>query len=188
MERFFEEKIVPDVIDAAPLQLLGVTYDETFSIEPGIITTPTQVQNEPTIKFAGEPGIFYTLIMHGMYQRLPIDPDAPSRKNSINGEWQHWLIVNIPEGRVSEGDVISEYIGAGPPKETGLHRYIFLLYKQKSRQDFGLPRLSCSTTKGRAKQKVREICSRYHLKNLVAGNFFQSEWDDYVPKLYAKFR
>ena len=57
---------------------------------------------------------------------FPTDPDAPSRKDPKYREWRHWLVVNIPGGDVSKGEVCAEYVGAGPPKGTGLHRYIVL--------------------------------------------------------------
>lgn len=57
---------------------------------------------------------------------LHSDPDAPSRKEPKYREWRHWVVVNIPGGDVSKGEVCAEYVGAGPPKGTGLHRYIIL--------------------------------------------------------------
>ena len=54
------------------------------------------------------------------------DPDAPSRKEPKYREWRHWVVVNIPGGDVSKGEVCAEYVGAGPPKGTGLHRYVIL--------------------------------------------------------------
>ena len=36
------------------------------------------------------------------------------------------MVVNIPGGDVSKGEVCAEYVGAGPPKGTGLHRYVIL--------------------------------------------------------------
>lgn len=36
----------------------------------------------------------------------------------------------IPESAIEKGDEVVGYIGAGPPKNTGLHRYVFLVYKQ----------------------------------------------------------
>lgn len=56
----------------------------------------------------------------------PADPDAPSREDPKWGEWRHWLVINIPGNDLSAGEVAAEYIGAGPPKDTGLHRYILL--------------------------------------------------------------
>ena len=65
-----------------------------------------------------------------LYTLVNVDPDAPSRKAPQYREWRHWLVTNIPSNKIAEGTVNSTYRGAGPPKGTGLHRYVFLLYKQ----------------------------------------------------------
>lgn len=39
--------------------------------------------------------------------------------------------MNIPESFVESGDEIIEYLGADAQAGTGLHRYIFLVYKQR---------------------------------------------------------
>lgn len=70
-----------------------------------------------------------------------LDPDAPSRKEPTYREWHHWLVGNIPGNNVDQGDVLSAYIGAGPPPDTGLHRYIFLIYKQNGKINFDEKRL-----------------------------------------------
>ena len=54
------------------------------------------------------------------------DPDAPSRSDPKWGEWRHWMVFNIPGAHLAKGQEWWTYIGAGPPKDTGLHRYIFL--------------------------------------------------------------
>ena len=41
-------------------------------------------------------------------------------------------------------------------------------------------------TDGRNNTSTRALVSKYNLGVPVAGNFFMAEWDDYVPKLYAK--
>jgi phosphatidylethanolamine-binding protein len=33
------------------------------------------------------------------------DPDAPSRQSPKAGEWNHWLVVNIPENKLKMGEV-----------------------------------------------------------------------------------
>jgi len=48
-----------------------------------------------------------------------VDPDAPSRADPKFREWHHWCVANIPGADVSKGDVLSEYVGSGPPKGTG---------------------------------------------------------------------
>lgn len=47
-----------------------------------------------------------------------------------SSEWHHWLVVNIPGNDIGKGETLSEYVGSGPPKGTGLHRYVMLVYKQ----------------------------------------------------------
>ena len=118
------------------------------------------------------------------------DPDAPSRANPKFGEWHHWLVTNIPGSDLSQADTMSEYVGAGPPPDTGLHRYVFLLFKQPSgKQSFeGLSKLTNRSMDGRPKWKVREFSDKYGLGQAVAGNFFHAEYDDYCPKLYEQLK
>jgi len=58
-----------------------------------------------------------------------IDPDVP-RRGGYNREFRHWLVGNIPEDNVAKGEILAEYVGPAPPKNTGKHRYVFLVYKQ----------------------------------------------------------
>lgn len=92
-----------------------------MNVDLGKELTPTQVKDVPKLKWDTEKGAHYTLLM--------VDPDAPSRTNSLYREVRHWLVMNIPESSVEKGDHIFEYRGSGAPKGTGLHRYIFLVYK-----------------------------------------------------------
>lgn len=95
--------------------------------------TPTQVKDVPTVKWNADANKFYTLCM--------TDPDAPSRKDPKFREWHHWLVGNIPGGRVDDGETLSAYVGSGPPQGTGLHRYVFLIYEQKEKLNFNEKRL-----------------------------------------------
>ena len=54
------------------------------------------------------------------------DPDAPSRWNPKFAQWRHWLVVNVPCTDIAQGETITAYVGAAPPKGTGLHRYVIL--------------------------------------------------------------
>jgi len=180
MESFKNHGVIPDIIDNQPKELLKLKYGGgKIEVTPGLILTPTQVKDQPIASWSADKGAFYTLIMN--------DPDAPSRKDPKFGEWHHWLVVNIPGDDIAQGEVKSQYVGSGPPKDTGLHRYIFLVFKQSGKQCFeGLSNLTNRSGDGRPKWKVREFAKKYTLGELVAGNFYQAEWDDYVPKLYKQ--
>lgn len=84
--------------------------------------TPTQGKDKPKVTWQAEKGAYYTLLMSG--------PDLPSRETPTFAEVRHWLVMNIPESAVDKGDEVIEYIGGAPPEDSGLHRLIFLVYKQ----------------------------------------------------------
>ncbi|EEC19626.1 phosphatidylethanolamine-binding protein, putative [Ixodes scapularis] len=117
---------------------------------------------------------------------VQVNPDAPSRQSPKYREWHHWLVVNIPGVNVPQGEVLSEYVGSGPPKGTGLHRYVFVVYKQPGRLTCDEKRLTNRSGDHRGEFKIREFAKKYQLGEPVAANFYQAEWDDYVPKLYEQ--
>lgn len=139
--------------------------------------TPTQVKDEPSVSWDADASTFYTLCM--------TDPDAPSRKEPTFREWHHWLVGNIPGSDVKKGEVLSAYIGSGPPQGTGLHRYVFLVYKQNGKLTFDEKRLPNNSGDNRGGFKISAFAEKYKLE-LLAGNLYQAEWDDYVPKLYEQ--
>lgn len=169
--------VVPDVIDTVPAGVIKVNYN-SLEVNMGNELTPTQVQCQPNVSYPTESGALYTLCM--------TDPDAPSRENPKYREWHHWLVVNIPGSKVSEGETLSEYVGSGPPKGTGLHRYVFVTYKQPGKLTCDEKRLTNRSGDHRGGFKIREFAKKYNLGAPVAANFYQAQWDDYVPKLYEQ--
>lgn len=174
------EQIVPDVLDSfTPTDVkLQVSFGGQHHVGLGNVLTPTQVKDQPTVTWNSKPGELYTLCL--------TDPDAPSRAEPKFREWHHWLVVNITGHDLSTGDVLSQYVGAGPPPGTGLHRYVYVLYKQPGRINPDEKRLTNHSADGRGGFKVRAFAHKYHLGEPVAVQFFQAEWDDYVPKLYQQ--
>ncbi|KAI4492280.1 hypothetical protein M0802_009861 [Mischocyttarus mexicanus] len=170
--------VVPDVIDKVPSTLLDVSYPNNLVIEVGKVVTPTQVKDQPTVKWAGDANTFYTLCM--------TDPDAPSRKDPKFREWHHWLVGNIPGNDVSKGETLSEYVGSGPPEGTSLHRYVFLLYKQPKKLTFDEKRLTNRSADDRGLFSISKFAKKYNLGDPIAGNMYQAEYDDYVPILYKQ--
>ncbi|XP_043266416.1 protein D2-like isoform X2 [Venturia canescens] len=170
--------VVPDVIDNLPKDVLKVAYSGDLVVEIGKEFTPTQVKDKPIVKWNADSAAFYTLCM--------TDPDAPSRKEPTYREWHHWLVGNIPGDKVADGEVLSDYIGSGPPPNTGLHRYVFLLYKQPSKITFDEKRLTNRSDEGRAMFAIRKFAAKYKLGDPIAGNMYQAAYDDYVPILYKQ--
>ncbi|KAH7636243.1 protein D3 [Dermatophagoides farinae] len=174
-----QHQVVKDVIDTVPLHVAEVKFNSGVEMKLGNELTPTQVQNVPvSVKWPAEPDTLYTVCM--------TDPDAPSRQQPKYREWHHWLVVNVPGNDIGKGEILSEYVGSGPPKGTGLHRYVLVIYKQPGKITPDEKRLTNRSGEGRANFKIREFAKKYNLGEPVAGNFYQAEWDDYVPKLYEQ--
>ncbi|XP_035740697.1 protein D2-like isoform X2 [Vespa mandarinia] len=173
-----KHEVVPDVIDKVPTAVLDVAYPNNLVVEIGKVLTPTQVKNQPTVKWTADADTFYTLCM--------TDPDAPSRKDPKFREWHHWLVGNIPGNDIKKGETLSEYIGSGPPEGTGLHRYVFLLYKQPKKLTFDEKHLTNRSGDNRGKFSIKKFAKKYNLGDPIAGNMYQAEYDDYVPILYKQ--
>jgi len=84
--------------------------------------TPLQTRDVPIIIYKAEQSKLYTLIMY--------DPDT------ADGDYIHFLDINIPNNNVTNGQILLYYKGPSPPPRTGVHRYIFLLFEQTGKINY----------------------------------------------------
>ncbi|CAH0557507.1 unnamed protein product [Brassicogethes aeneus] len=177
-QKYVEDGIIPDVIDVAPSKKFTVIFDSDKKAELGNHLTPTEVKNQPKIEWEGlvDPKKYYVLAM--------VDPDIPSRLLPILREYKHWLIGNIPGNNFSSKDavVIAPYQSPVPPRFTGFHRYIFLLYEQKDFLMFDEPKGTELSPKNRPRFSVKSFAKKYNLGDPIAGNYFKAKWDEYVDE------
>jgi hypothetical protein len=174
MEKFSSDDILTDMHVKMPGSLLHVKYG-SIEVQPGTIITPTQVKDQPTVDWDADANAFYTIVMN--------DPDAPSRAEPKFREFHHWGVVNIPGKDVSKGQVLTEFVGSGPPQGTGLHRYVFLVFKQAGQQTFDEKHISNNSREGRRLHSVAKFAEKHSLSDPVAGNYYLAEYDDYCPKV-----
>ncbi|KAG5674016.1 hypothetical protein PVAND_004009 [Polypedilum vanderplanki] len=172
----FHSSGLVDIFGVCPVDILKVSYKSGIELKIASVLTPTQVKDQPIVQYNGDENAFYTLLL--------TDVDAPSKMNPAMREVRHWLVVNIPGSNVNDGETKWSYIGSGPPKDTGLHRYVFLLFKQSDGKKIfdGLPTVPNTSRKGRLKTSTQELMTKYNLE-LIAGNFYEAEFDEYVPIL-----
>ncbi|CAH1156113.1 unnamed protein product [Phaedon cochleariae] len=170
--------VVPDVIEVAPQEVVQVSYPSGVKVDLGNELTPTQVKDDPSLKWNGDQDTLYTVAM--------VDPDAPSRKEPTLREVLHWLVGNVPGTEVQKGVALAGYRGSGPPLGTGLHRYVFLIYKQSGRIEFDEKPISKTSREGRLKFSIKKFAEKYNLGQPVWGNFYQAQYDDYVPTLHKQ--
>ncbi|KAG2188790.1 hypothetical protein INT44_003929 [Umbelopsis vinacea] len=165
---FKESGLIPDVLSQVPSDtLIGIKYPGGQDVAIGNKLTPEEASEAPEVTFvADDPSAYYTLIM--------TDPDAPSREDPKFGEWRHWVVTNIPGSQpgvsVASATQHTPYIGPGPPEGSGFHRYCFLLFKQKSK-DQAIQQLSHETKPDRRYFKAEKFGKDNDLE-LVAANFF----------------
>ncbi|XP_064550189.1 protein D2 [Drosophila montana] len=179
-DAFNWHQVVPDVISEPPTDLLRVSYDNRLLVKDGDIVTPTQVKNKPVVEWKAEPDAYYTLMM--------VDPDAPSRAEPKLREFKHWLVINIPGNDVAKGDALADYVGSGPPKDTGLHRYVFLLYRQPKMLEISGSRVSNTSRRSRTKFHAAKFAEHHRLGEPVAGTFYRAEYDEYVPIVHKQLK
>ena len=49
---------------------------------------------------------------------VDVDTQNPEQNEGLC-QWPQWVVVNIPENHINQGQVLSEYIGSGPLPGTG---------------------------------------------------------------------
>lgn len=178
LENFISEQVVPDVIDSKPETSILIDYLSGVKVDHGNELTPTQVKDEPKISYNAAADQLYTLAM--------VDPDAPSRNDPKMREVLHFLVANIPGTDIDKGDRLADYIGSGPPQGTGLHRYVFLVYQQKNGKLNSEMKIPKTSRAGRVNFSIRNFAKDHKLGEPVAGNFYQAQYDSYVPQLHAQ--
>lgn len=137
---------------------IEIIYPNSLVVNRGNFLSIDKTQIEPKFYYELKKNKFYTLFM--------VDPDAPSKQNPIYGFWLHWLIGNI--SLTSNGKIIVPYMGPAPPKNTGPHRYIFILTEQTDKNNYDNMYLL------RPKFDLIYFINQFNLKPL-AVNYFISE-------------
>nr|XP_018906378.1 PREDICTED: putative odorant-binding protein A5 [Bemisia tabaci]XP_018906379.1 PREDICTED: putative odorant-binding protein A5 [Bemisia tabaci]XP_018906380.1 PREDICTED: putative odorant-binding protein A5 [Bemisia tabaci] len=114
-----------------------------------------------------------------------VGPDEPSRDAPTDREFLHWLIVNIPIDAVICGDERVEYIPPTPKKDTGVHRYVYVVLQQAhDKMTFDEPHLKNTSIAERKNWSTKAFMKKYGFKEAHAVNFFKSEWQD--PSITTK--
>ncbi|KAI8084679.1 phosphatidylethanolamine-binding protein [Halteromyces radiatus] len=169
-----KDELVPDVFledgfSSSP-SLLEITYPNGSQVVFGNSLSPLDTKQSPIVQFSPDDSssTHYTLIM--------VDPDAPARHDRKFGYWRHWVVTNVVPSTTNtitisdhQGEQHTPYIGPGPGPDTGIHRYLFLLYKQSQHQDF--PSMLHSEKEHRRHFDFYQFAKDHQLE-LVAFNYF----------------
>nr|XP_018911682.1 PREDICTED: protein D2-like isoform X2 [Bemisia tabaci] len=128
------------------------------------------IEQPVNISYPTEPNAYYALIM--------TDPDCSLKESPTHRELQHWVLVNIPGANWTQGFCLTEYIGILRDYEFGVHRYVFLLYKQPGKLKFTERVLDVRPVlESRCKFSTRNFAKKYKFGDPIAVNFFMSDFD-----------
>nr|AOM81063.1 mother of FT 1 protein [Oxybasis rubra] len=156
-------RVIGDVLDMfVPMADFRVQYG-TKHIFNGCEIKPSLASERPLVQISG------LLSTDNLYTIIMIDPDAPSPSEPKMKEWLHWIIADIPQGMdASKGRELVEYMGPKPP--TGIHRYVFVLFRQKGpiAKQWQLPQ-------ARNNFSTRNFAARNGLGLPVAAVYFNSQ-------------
>ncbi|KAJ3155070.1 hypothetical protein HDU89_007260 [Geranomyces variabilis] len=158
--------IIPDIIkDITPSIALSVTYP-VGAVSLGNNITPAQAAAQPIFAFTPASATdLHTLLM--------VDPDVPSRASAspTAGQFRHMALLNIRGSDIATALAASPYVGPGPPRGSGPHRYTFLLFKQTAEVSAATAGIGAAD---RAGFKAQEFADKLGLQ-LVGANFMLSE-------------
>ena len=140
--------------------------------------TPTETKNQPKVDWNADKDSYYTLVV--------VDPDGPSRENAYMRDVLTWLVGNIPGKEINAGDVLYEYVSAAPPKNMGMNRYFYFMFKQLRKLIFNEKRTDKYTIDGRINFSLKNFTIKYELGSPVGFNFDTTYWDQQSNDLYKQ--
>ncbi|KAG6390179.1 hypothetical protein SASPL_151661 [Salvia splendens] len=120
-------RVVGEVVDSfVPCVKLVVTYNSNKQVCNGHELMPSVIVSKPRVDIGGED-------MRAAYTLVMTDPDVPGPSDPYMREHLHWIVTDIPG--TTDASFGREILGYEVPKPViGIHRYVFLLFKQRCRQ------------------------------------------------------
>ncbi|KAK4790546.1 hypothetical protein SAY86_017850 [Trapa natans] len=124
-------RVIGDVIDSfTPSMRMAVIFSSNRQVFNGHELFPSWVTLKPKVEIlGGDLRSFFTLVM--------IDPDVPGPSDPYLREHLHWIVTDIPG--TTDATFGKEMVSYETPRPNiGIHRFVFVLFKQKRRQGQGV--------------------------------------------------
>ncbi|GMG98452.1 hypothetical protein Nepgr_000292 [Nepenthes gracilis] len=125
-------RVIGDVIDCfTPTVKMSVTYNSNKQVFNGHELFPSSVTSKPKVEVAGGD-------MRSLFTLVMTDPDVPGPSDPYLREHVHWIVTDIPGTTDSTfGKEVVSY--EMPRPNIGIHRFVFILFKQRHRQAVSPP-------------------------------------------------
>ncbi|CAI9092185.1 OLC1v1027367C2 [Oldenlandia corymbosa var. corymbosa] len=121
-------RVIGEVVDNfTPTVAMSITYTNcNKQVYNGHELMPAVIVAKPRVDIGGED-------MRSAYTLIMTDPDAPSPSDPYLREHLHWIVTDIPG--TTDASFGREIVSYETPKPViGIHRYVFILFKQRRRQ------------------------------------------------------
>ncbi|ERM98903.1 hypothetical protein AMTRI_Chr11g153120 [Amborella trichopoda] len=154
-------RVIGDVINSFfPSIKMNVTYNSNKQVCNGHEFMPSTVIQKPRVEVSGgDLRTFYTLVL--------TDPDVPGPSDPYLREHLHWIVTDIPG--TTDATFGREIVGYESPRPSiGIHRFVFVLFKQRGRQTVGSP-------SSRDRFNTREFAEQNQLGLPVAVVYFNAQ-------------
>ncbi|XP_010244607.1 PREDICTED: CEN-like protein 2 [Nelumbo nucifera] len=161
LEPLIVGRVIGDVLDSfSPTVKMTVTYNSNKQVCNGHEFYPSSITTKPRVEVhGGDMRSFFTVVM--------TDPDAPGPSDPYLREHLHWIVTDIPG--TTDATFGRELVGYEIPKPyIGIHRYVFVLFKQKGRQTVTPP-------SSRDHFRTRKFAEENNLGLPVAAVFFNAQ-------------
>nr|QLM02220.1 terminal flower 1_1 [Hypoxis decumbens] len=161
LEPLIVGRVIGEVLDSFnPSVKMMVTYNSNKMVCNGHEFFPSAVASKPRVEVqGGDMRSFFTLVM--------TDPDVPGPSDPYLREHLHWIVTDIPG--TTDATFGREVVGYESPRPNiGIHRFVFVLFKQKRRQAVAPPA-------GRDHFSVRQFAEENDLGLPVAAVYFNAQ-------------
>ncbi|KAI9122021.1 hypothetical protein K1719_006710 [Acacia pycnantha] len=158
-------RVIGDVLDSfSPSVNMTVSYNKK-DIFNGYELLPSAVSDRPSVQIDGlDMRSFYTLVM--------VDPDVPGPSDPYFREHLNWMVTDIPG--TTDATFGKEVVSYEMPRPNiGIHRYVFVLFKQNRRQCVRAPSVSSSSSRDHF--NTRDFAAKNDLGLPVAAVYFNAQ-------------
>lgn len=193
LESLFPKTVNANTITPLKHTLLSIQY-EPHQVSFGNQLTKSATQDMPKFQAALTQPFFSAttapITDDSVFTLILTDPDAPSRTDKKWSEYCHFIATNLKVNARSPAntenfkviddsvlDVLVDYQGPAPPKGTGLHRYVWLLFEgglsEKDVEKVNASRANWGY--GTPATGVERFAAETNLGELIAVNYFVTE-------------
>lgn len=160
-----------------------INEDELLPIFYGNRIKPSDAKNPPEVSFNSEFSYDGKKNGSSLWTLILTNPDGHFTQQ--NQEYCHWMIGNIPNGDISKGELIVPYLQPIPPKGSGYHRHVFILYQQEKKIDLNSYKVDEMFDLEKRTFNTFEFYKKHQDSMTPAGlAFFQADWDSTLKEFY----